>query len=187
MGARGDSAGTGEFDLHCRGEVRLYRGEIDCTPKSKKGRALLALLAAEQRPLTRVRIIDLLWSDRQEEQARASLRTLLADLREQFESRFDKLLVVDRERVALAPDVRTDLIELAFARTGSCLFEGLDHIDPELDEWLRVERERWAKEPSLRKTPVAASAASRRGLPLWAMVAAIVITLAAAAVLFLTR
>ena len=63
---------TSAFTLHCRGDVRLYSGETDCTPVGKKGRALLATVAAEQRPLIRAPIIDLLWSDRQEEQARRS-------------------------------------------------------------------------------------------------------------------
>ena len=128
------------FTLHCRGEVRLFASNIDCTPRSKKGRALLAVLAAEGRPLTRVKIIDLLWSDRQEEQARASLRTLLADLKEQFQGRFDQLLAVDRERVALSPGVETDLSGKTRDQGAGELFEGLDHVDPELDEWLRAER-----------------------------------------------
>ena len=136
--------GNGEFVLHCIGDVRLHRDGNDCTPKSKKGRALLALLAAEQRPLSRVRIIDLLWSDRQEEQARASLRTLLSDLREQFGALFDDLLVVERERVAIGPQVRTDLADPSLAKSAGDLFEGLDHIDPEFDEWLRLERQRRA-------------------------------------------
>lgn len=141
----GGAAVTDGFVLHCRGEVRLYCRDTDCTPRSKKGRALLAVLAAEQRPLARVKIIDLLWSDRQEEQARASLRTLIADLKEQFGGRFDDLLTVDRERVALGRDVLTDLTDSTLARPAGELFEGLDHIDPVLDEWLRVERVKWDK------------------------------------------
>lgn len=180
-----DAASGGGFALHCRGDVRLYAGEVDCTPTSKKGRALLAILAAEQRPLVRTRIIDLLWSDRQEEQARASLRTLLADLREQFGDRFDKLLVVDRERVALGPSVRTDLLDPSLARPAGELFEGLDHIDPELDEWLRLEREKWANgaAPALPASP-AASPQGMRGLPGWALVAAFLLALAAGAFLY---
>lgn len=143
--AASESIAPGGFALHCRGDVRLYCGDSDCTPRSKKGRALLAILAAEQRPLSRVKIIDLLWSDRQEEQARASLRTLLAEMRQQFNSRFDELLAVERERIALGAGVRTDLTDPALARPAGELFEGLDHIDPELDEWLRMEREKWAK------------------------------------------
>ena len=158
------------FALHCRGDVRLYFNDQDCTPTSKKGRALLAVLAAEQRPLGRVKIIDLLWSDRQEEQARASLRTLLADLKEQFGDAFDRLLDVDRERVALNPSVRTDLTDPTIARPVGELFEGLDHIDPELDEWLRVEREKWRVETTRYAVSAAPTAdrpvAKRPWLPL---------------------
>jgi DNA-binding SARP family transcriptional activator len=88
-------------------------------------------------------ISDLLWSESPEEQARASLRTLLADLKEQYGSRFDDLLVVDRERVALGPAVRLEDWSVSSQRCPRGeLFEGLDHIDPELDEWFRIERER---------------------------------------------
>ena len=149
------------FALQCRGDVRLYLGGEDYTPKSKKGRALLAVLAAEERPLTRTKIIDLLWSDRQEEQARASLRTLLTDLREQFGGHFEEVLAVDRERVGLGPRVQNDLAAAAMCRSAGELFEGLDHIDPQLDEWLRVERQRRASASSDR-TSVPLSTASRR-------------------------
>lgn len=166
--------GNTAFALHCRGEVRLYYNGCDRTPVSRKGRALLAILAAEQRPLSRMRIIDLLWSDRQEEQARASLRTLLADLREQFGAHFDDLLVVDREHVTLSAGVLTDLTDPSLSRPAGELFEGLDHIDPELDDWLRVERQRWEKQPSRQNVPEC-QAKSRQGLPLWALVVALLL------------
>lgn len=132
------------FLLQCRGDVRLYSGTSDCTPRSKKARALLAILAAEARPLTRTRIVDLLWSESEEEHARASLRTLLADLREQFGTAFDDLLRVDRERVALGDSIRNDIAEPPTGPHCGELFESLDHLDPELDEWLRLERGRWS-------------------------------------------
>ena len=138
----GRRANSEEFMLHCRGSVRLFRGVRECTPKSRKGRALLALLAAERRPLARVRIIDLLWSNRQEEQARASLRTLLADLKAQHGDDFRRLLTVERERVELGAAVRCDLDRPERMSGGGELFEDLDHLDPELDDWLRAERER---------------------------------------------
>lgn len=138
-----DFAGATCFVLQCRGDVRLYRGGVDCTPKSRKARALLAVLAAEDRPLTRTKIVDLLWSDSPEEQARASLRTLLADLREQFGTELSELMKVDRERLSLGDGVTSDLgVRPTDPHCGE-LFESLDHLDPELDEWLRLERERW--------------------------------------------
>lgn len=189
-GAKTGAGDSGAFKLYCRGDVRLYFGDEDCTPKARKGRALLAILAAEQRPLSRTKIIDLLWSDRQEEQARASLRTLLADLKEQFNSRFEDLLVVDRERVALGPEVRTDLIDPSLARPVGELFEGLDHIDPELDEWLRTERERWNKKtpepPAPSRHPDIDQARSQaHAASPWALLTVMILALAAGVFLYL--
>ena len=182
----GDGVASGEFALHCRGDVRLFCGDADCTPRSKKGRALLAILAAEQRPLSRTKIIDLLWSDRQEEQARASLRTLLADMRQEFNCRFDDLLLVDRERIGLGAAVRTDLTDPTLARPAGELFEGLDHIDPELDEWLRVEREKWAKLASGPQSPVTGRPPARMGRELsWGWLAVLLLAVGAAALLYL--
>jgi tetratricopeptide (TPR) repeat protein len=153
------------FILRCRGELTLRLGERDVTPKQRKGRALLAILAAEQGPLGRLRIVDLLWSNRQEEQARASLRTLLADLRGEFGPSFADLLHVERDRLALGAGVRTDLADpsLAAANGARELFGGLDHLDPELDDWLRAERARWegAATPPV---PGPATPAATRGM-----------------------
>lgn len=183
----GSGPGTaGGFAIHCHGLVRLSCTGIDCTPVSKKGRALLAVLAAEQRPLGRTRIIDLLWSDRQEEQARASLRTLLADLKEQFGERFEELLSVGRESVALGASVRTDLVDASLARSAGELFEGLDHIDPELDDWLRVERSRREKQAETQPavTGQASDVKDGQALKRWALAAVLLVTIAASALLY---
>lgn len=182
-----EGARSAEFALHCIGDVRLYCGETDCTPKSRKARALLAVLAAEKRPLTRVRVIDLLWSNRQEEQARASLRTLLADLREKFGADFERLLVVDRERIALAGGVRTDLHDPALGRPVRELFEGLDHIDPELDDWLRIERGKWdaAALAATYQPAISRPSAARLAVPQWVLALVLLIALVAAALLYL--
>ena len=172
------------FRLQCRGEVRLFAGDVDCTPRSKKGRALLAVLAAEERPLTRVKIIDLLWSDRQEEQARASLRTLLADLKEQFQDRFDQLLVVDRERVALGPGVETDLSGGGRGHSNGELFEGLDHVDPELDEWLRTERGKREGSGALSTEGAAQSTDGRRPVRYYLLAAFLLVGVIAGALLY---
>ena len=158
--------------LQCRGDVRLYDGSNDRTPKSRKARALLAILAAEARPLTRTRLVDLLWSDSEEDQGRASLRTLLADLREQFGPAFADLLLVERERVALNRRVRTDLAKEPAIRAGD-LFEGLDHLDPVLDEWLRLERQRWSTVPEKFASAQSRGSALLRYGPGIALIAAI--------------
>lgn len=139
------------------GDFRLHdlRSGQDATPRSRKGRALLACLAlAEGRSASRDRLVGLLWSDRGEEQARASLRQALAEFRS---SPIGAKLAIERRDVALAPGAFvTDLDELAaaaeegdLAAIGRVLdaaddepLGGLDSLDPGLDEWLATERAR---------------------------------------------
>lgn len=128
-----------------------------------------------------------MWSDRQEEQARASLRTLLADMRQQFHSAFDDLLVVERERIALGPAVRTDLTDPTLARPAGELFEGLDHIDPELDEWLRVEREKWRNARPASTAPQAQRRAAHGKVRSWRLPALLLLLAAGLSALLYFR
>jgi len=78
---------------------------------SRRSRALLGYLALQpDRRETRSRLAGLLWADRAEAQARASLRQCLLELRSQIgEAQID----ASREWVALASDgIRTDLGDL---------------------------------------------------------------------------
>lgn len=78
---------------------------------SRRSRALLGYLALQpDRRETRSRLAGLLWADRAEAQARASLRQCLLELRSQIgETQID----ASREWVALAPDgIRTDVGDL---------------------------------------------------------------------------
>src|SRR4030095_1087527 len=62
-------------------ELRSGHGR-DAPPLGRKVRALLACLALSPgKPWSREKLMALLWSDRGEEQARASLRQALAELR----------------------------------------------------------------------------------------------------------
>jgi TolB-like protein/DNA-binding SARP family transcriptional activator len=81
---------------------------------SRRARGLLAYLAiAPEHTATRERLCGLLWSDRGEAQARASLRQCLLELRGLLTvARFD-LLAVDRESISLrATDLVVDLAEI---------------------------------------------------------------------------
>ena len=70
---------------------------------ARKSRLLLAHLAvAPGRAVTREHLAALLWADRQEEQARGSLRSALSELRRVVGA---EALAVSREGVALRPDV----------------------------------------------------------------------------------
>lgn len=135
-----------------RAEYRLYLlGSFALTdlagtslaPKSQKAQALLAMLALSRRgSRSRVWLRDKLWSDRSEEQASASLRQALLEIRKSLGSarelvQADKLSVwLDLERVEL--DIhRATALEGEYEQ----LLEGIDVRDPEFEEWLRLERQ----------------------------------------------
>jgi TolB-like protein/DNA-binding SARP family transcriptional activator/predicted Zn-dependent protease len=125
---------------------------------AKKTRALLAYLALPAgRQHTRDELADLLWSDREDKQARASLRQALGDLRRDFDAVGISPLILDHDKVAVDAamvevDVATlercaasegldDLRRAATVYAGD-LFHGFDVSDPSYAEWLRGERER---------------------------------------------
>jgi tetratricopeptide (TPR) repeat protein len=116
----------------------------DLTPKSRKARALLALLALSKDHIrTRLWLQDKLWSDRDAKHASESLRQTLTGLRKAL-GPHATVLVTDRETVALNTrlfavvrnrsagfDVRDDAQEP---------FDGLDIKDPEFEDWIRDQR-----------------------------------------------
>src|SRR5688500_8490289 len=141
--------------LSLLGPVRLSNAAgDDNTPKTRKSRALLAIAALASAPVSRARICELLWGDRGEEQAKASLRQALYELRSLTAS---GALLVDRQAVRLNRiHLPNDLSELE-SSFGRGDFNGvaqmleqaqwpplsdLDDLTPELDEWLRDERTR---------------------------------------------
>jgi TolB-like protein/DNA-binding SARP family transcriptional activator len=125
---------------------------------AKKTRALLAYLALPAgRQHTRDELADLLWSDREDKQARASLRQALGDLRRDFDAASISPLIFDHDKVAVdAAMVEVDVATLercaaseglddlrrAAAVYAGDLFHGFDVSDPSYAEWLRGERER---------------------------------------------
>src|SRR3954452_4966266 len=146
---------SSEATLELLGPVRLGNSAgDDLTPKVRKTRALLALLALSKGPVSRSRLIDLLWGDRGEEQAKASLRQALYELRSLASSGY---LTADRQSVGLGPkklptdvmqvqrliaDKDADALADALDAFDHPLLGTLDDITPELDEWLRDERAR---------------------------------------------
>lgn len=119
------------------------------TPRSQKAQAILAMLALSRRgSRSRVWLRDKLWSDRPEDQAAASLRQALLEIRKALGPARDVLLAdkntvwLDTERIIL--DVRDlrdsgDASELASEH----LLEGMDIRDPEFEDWLTLERQNW--------------------------------------------
>lgn len=107
----------------------------DVTPRGRKARAIIAYLSAQaDHQASRERLIDLLWGDRSEAQARASLRQALLEIRHAT----GELVHADRDNIW----VNAGSMSIDRGDSASEPFENLNHISPEFDEWLRCERER---------------------------------------------
>lgn len=119
--------------------------------RTKKARALLAALALNGRPMSRDALADLLWSDRGEAQAKASLRQTIYEL-QHFGDEDRPILSVGRDELAIRRDSLVTDIELVrlaandgdWTRLMALLDEAepglltdLDGLDPEFDDWLR--------------------------------------------------
>lgn len=127
--------------------------------KNRKAVGILAYLALNGSGReTRERLAGLLWSDRSEEQARASLRQSLKQLRSALESASVTALRTERQEVALAPGgldvdlksivagLRRGDVDSALAR-GEVLPDrilyGYESLDQAFAAWLHVVREQW--------------------------------------------
>ena len=88
------------------------------TPRGQKVQALVAMLALAPRGArSRVWLRDKLWSDRQEEQASASLRQALTELRKALGPLAQDILNADKNTVSLDLDrVWTDIRATETAR-----------------------------------------------------------------------
>jgi DNA-binding SARP family transcriptional activator/alpha-beta hydrolase superfamily lysophospholipase len=102
---------TSPLALRVLGPVRLEHAAGAFEPGARREQAVLALLAAEARPMSRARLSALLWPDADETDARGRMRRLLHALSSHVGH---DTLVTDRQTVALADDVRaaTDLAAL---------------------------------------------------------------------------
>ncbi|MCA3415370.1 MAG: hypothetical protein INF84_12300 [Roseomonas sp.] len=148
--------------IHLLGALRAisYLGE-DLVPRGRKARAILGYLClhAGQR-VPRAKIAALLWDRVPDQQARASLRQSLRELLLAFGPLADEVLETDAEMVRLnqracwvdsaailagphpANLLRTDLAALCEGE----LLEDLNGISEAFDEWLLLERARFATE-----------------------------------------
>lgn len=122
--------------------------------RSRKACALLAFLAlAHGHRATREQLADLLWTDRGTEQARASLRQTLAELRAL--TLLASAVAIDRDAVSLCEHAFTSDLAQIMAAAGSGdisalaaaivaiegdLLESIGDVSPRFDEWLAIER-----------------------------------------------
>lgn len=134
--------------LDCRGSFALWDGDGRLvTIRGRKARAILAYLVTNPHEhVTRERLIQLLWPDRGMAQARGSLRQSLVEIRRAAPG----VIASDHEHVWIDTS-RLGPVEIA----DNCspteqLFDDLDGITPEFDDWLRCERateasEKWSR------------------------------------------
>ena len=122
-------------------------------PRVRKTRAILAMLGlAAPRPILRTQFIALLWSRRDLQQARGSLRQALHELHDDIGELCATLLDIDRFQVGLRTsglEVDVNPLDRAapgpFRHDGPRLLEDLGGIDPAFDVWLGSERRRVAE------------------------------------------
>ncbi len=140
--------------------IRLFGGMaiqdsrgVDYLPRSRKTRAIVALLAlTAPRPTQRTQLTALLWSQRENEQARASLRQAVHELQSTLGSVWSRILLAERHTLSMnLGGVSVD----ALSATGSAapgtellslfqdgFLEDLRGLDPSFDRWLAKERQR---------------------------------------------
>ena len=126
--------------LQIYGRFRAENGLGDeLRVRSKKARALLAYLALPPgKARSREELTALLWSDRGDEQARASLRQALSGLRRDLGDEAAKAFLIADEAISLD----SEKVAVETAPPGEMLLEGLHISDPAFEEWLRDERMR---------------------------------------------
>ena len=128
---------------------------------SRKARALLAYLAlAPDGTASREHLVGLLWSEAEEEKARASLRQVTKALRSAFSAIGFEGLTAGRNEITLKPSsIKSDvaLVTEALAqssvsslllesdRIADSLLSGYEDIDPSFRSWLLVQRENLAQ------------------------------------------
>ncbi len=122
-------------------------------PRTRKSRAILAIIAmASPRPVLRMNLTALLWSQRQKEQARASLRQAVHELQDVLGPAWGRLLHAERHHLSLhGGGLSVDALNLHTALPGNRdavrqfqnpLLEDLTGLDPAFDRWLTEERGR---------------------------------------------
>jgi DNA-binding SARP family transcriptional activator len=135
----------------------LYIGDRELPLTSRKAKALVSyLVLAPGMRDSRERLAGLLWSESENEKARACLRQLLHYLRESFDAAGVEGLSTDKSHVGLDASIfGSDLDEaLASVDQGApadilidetnvidAFLRGYDDIDPSFGSWLTVKRE----------------------------------------------
>ena len=140
--------------LRLFGHMRAEDGEgRSILPRTRKTRAVLAILAlSSPRPVLRLQLTGLLWSQREKDQARASLRQAVHELQDTLSVSMTRLLVAERHHLALKSEgVWVDVLDATRVEGANAdsldsflspLLADLVGLDPGFDQWLQAEQKR---------------------------------------------
>ena len=145
---------TARLDL--LGPIRLTDGDgTDRTPRSALRQAILGIVAlAGDTGVSRARLQDLLWGDKEPKLAAQSLRTALHGLRRDLDAFDPPLIDIDPVGVRLAPrGLSVDLLDFSQMGTAALplhvrqdppdVMEGIDVSADGFEDWLRDQRIQW--------------------------------------------
>jgi TolB-like protein/DNA-binding SARP family transcriptional activator len=133
-------------------------GGVNLLPRARKARGILACLClARGEPVSRSRIIGLLWDRSADAQARMSLRHAVSELNRTVNRHVPSLVEIGRDRMRI--DIEKcwvdalAILKASFDATADTsnpvqpyherLLEDLDGITPSFDRWLAAERARF--------------------------------------------
>ena len=125
--------------LECRGSFTVKHPDgHDVGPRGRKARAILAYLVTHPgEHVSRDRLVELLWPERADSQARGSLRQSLLEIRRAAPG----LIGTDQQHVWVEHR-RIHFHDPDPLVGDEVVFGGLDGITVEFDDWLRAERSR---------------------------------------------
>jgi DNA-binding SARP family transcriptional activator len=152
-----EAPASGQLILRLLGDFAAEIDGREISLATRKAKALTAYLAlSDNAQDTRERLVGLLWSESDEEHARASLRQAVHDIKLTFDSAGFAGFRVDKQSLSLVRERLTcDVDEvLAAAAQGTVhsrlldsqritetLLSGLDNVDPAFQVWLLTKRQ----------------------------------------------
>jgi DNA-binding SARP family transcriptional activator/TolB-like protein len=152
-----ETPASGQLTLRLLGDFAAEIDGREISLATRKAKALTAYLAlSDNAQDTRERLVGLLWSESDEEHARASLRQAVHDIKLTFDNAGFSGFRVDKQSLSLVRERRTcDVDEvLAAAAQGTVhsrlldsqritetLLSDLDNVDPAFQVWLLTKRQ----------------------------------------------
>jgi DNA-binding SARP family transcriptional activator len=152
-----ETPASGPLSLRLLGDFAAEIGGREVSLTTRKAKALTAYLAlSDNTQDTRERLVGLLWSESDEERARASLRQAVHDIKLAFDGAGFAGFRIDKQTLSLGRDQRTcdveDIVAAAVQgvvhtrlldsqRLTDALLSGLDNLDPAFQAWLLTKRQ----------------------------------------------